>query len=135
MMASSGKVTLKDILYGPVLFLLVLFAIPIAGALYFLLVPTPDIPLSERENDMASNGLGKSLCAAWLVERSKPDDPELEYWMVGFLNAGHYIDVGHPEKPPHNVYRWIDGYCIKNPLGSLGSAAKAFGAAHGRLTD
>ena len=132
---ASAMATLKDIFYGPVLFLLVLFAIPISGALYFLLVPAPDIPLSEREDDMASNGLGKSLCAAWLVERYDHHDPNLEDWMIGLLSLGKYIDVEHPEKPPHNVFGWIDGYCIQHPLNSLGSAAKAFGAAHDRLPD
>lgn len=71
--------------------------------------------------------LGKMSCGDWVQVRKARDvnSTAFEFWVLGYL-SGSAVQTNEDvlrHLGSNAVETWIDNYCAKNPLDSLGTAA------------
>ncbi len=71
-------------------------------------------------------------CGEWVAHREKSDTLALgnASWLLGFL-SGSAVATGRnflPGTDNVSIYKWMDNYCLTNPLRDLSSGGNALAA-------
>jgi len=71
-------------------------------------------------------------CGEWMAHREKSDTLALgnSSWLLGYL-SGSAVATGRnflPGTDNASIYKWMDDYCLKNPLRDLSSGGSALAA-------
>jgi len=75
---------------------------------------------------------GKVDCGQWVKGRKTNSSISIEHWLVGTINGlalGAGIEIWQTSKGSVNreqLYLWMDGWCLKNPLKDILQGAFVF---------
>lgn len=84
-------------------------------------------------NSMITIGVGSGTCRDWTIRRTRGGHPRENdrQWIVGFVTGVAFIssamgmgELFRDEDDPETLIGFVDDYCARNPLKSVGQAAQ-----------